>query len=84
MLCPKCGADSTMVIEGRLNKRGFRRRRECACGFRFSTIEVGLEEYGQLLQLQRSYGRLEAMAQDYETILEVKKLTDKLREILLK
>lgn len=52
--CPACGAvDSTNVIETRRRPSAIFRRRECACKFRFSTIEVEenlIVEFAQLIQ----------------------------------
>lgn len=39
MKCPTCGAWS-LVIDTRTKKEGMRRRRECAEGHRFASLEV--------------------------------------------
>lgn len=39
MNCPRCQAETT-VSETRISPAGMRRRRHCACGHRFTTIEV--------------------------------------------
>lgn len=46
MRCPTCGADSGVIDSRKINgNRTERRRRKCkACGQRFTTIEVPVEE----------------------------------------
>ena len=40
MNCPKCGDDTTKVVETRSAKAGVRRRRRCkVCDFQFATSE---------------------------------------------
>jgi hypothetical protein len=39
MNCPSCGAESR-VYETRRSEPGIRRRRTCACGGRFTTLEI--------------------------------------------
>lgn len=40
MLCPKCNNPDTRVLETRRMDDGrLRRRRECSCGEKFSTLE---------------------------------------------
>lgn len=39
MNCPSCGAESR-VSETRRSPTGMRRRRACACGGRFTTLEI--------------------------------------------
>jgi len=53
MKCPDCGGEDSFVIDSRVSE-GFvkrraresdgyiRRRRQCACGFRFTTIEIAV------------------------------------------
>lgn len=45
MVCPKCGCD-TYVIETRerADKRIKRRRGCCSCSYRFTTVEIGVDE----------------------------------------
>ena len=41
MICPKCKADATRVIQTKTCRKWLRRRRICKnCGYRFSTHEV--------------------------------------------
>ena len=44
--CPKCGKE-TRVIDSRDAETGVRRRRVCDdCGYRFTTLEITLEQIG--------------------------------------
>ena len=45
--CPKCGSENGHVVDSRPSENNTaRRRRECNnCGFRFSTIEITIQEY---------------------------------------
>ena len=43
MKCWKCGAE-TSVVETRLREQGLTRRRKCANGHRFTSVEVTLDE----------------------------------------
>lgn len=44
-LCPKCGSDSTTVIDTRYNQDFKWRRRACLdCGAKFRTTEILIEE----------------------------------------
>lgn len=45
MKCPTCGAWS-LVLDTRTKKEGMRRRRQCANGHRFATVEA-VVPYGQ-------------------------------------
>lgn len=38
--CPKCQSLHSRVVDSRYSEQGQRRRRECECGYRYSTIEV--------------------------------------------
>jgi transcriptional regulator NrdR family protein len=38
--CPKCGAWTSTVVDSRPSVNGTRRRRQCACGHRYSTLEI--------------------------------------------
>lgn len=53
MRCPKCGSENLRCMESResISYPGRRRRRhKCQnCGARFSTIEITVEEYQELL-----------------------------------
>lgn len=45
MNCTKCGADS-LVTETRTHSYGIRRRHKCSnCNYRFTTVEIPMEEY---------------------------------------
>lgn len=50
IICPKCGAARTCVIDSRADSNGLhvRRRRKCLkCRKRFTTYEVSVDEYEQ-------------------------------------
>ena len=41
MICSKCSADDSLVIDSRKNPLGIRRQRDCqACGHRWTTLEI--------------------------------------------
>ena len=41
IVCPNCGEeDQSEIKDSRNVKGGKRRRRECKCGYRFSTLEI--------------------------------------------
>lgn len=50
MLCPKCKSGKLKTIDSRLSgENTTRRRRMClACKYRFSTMEISVEEYHEL------------------------------------
>ena len=52
MNCPKCGYGWSNVIDSRPVENGKRRRRECVgCGFRYTAIEISVEEYKKMKKL---------------------------------
>jgi len=58
--CPKCGGDTT-VADSRRSEAGdsVRRRRRCLeCNFRFSTLEIDVDYYDQIMQGLESYDKL--------------------------
>ncbi len=63
--CPQCDGFDSKVIDSRPSaqmKNACIRRRKCACGSGFSTIEVRLEEYtGALRALHAAYTAAESM-----------------------
>ena len=63
MLCPKCKNDACTVIDSRLRDDGnIRRRRACSvCRYRFTTIEVDIDEYEKLNELAASFKKLLAL-----------------------
>lgn len=56
MNCPKCGSMQDSVVDSRPQEDGsIKRRRKCmACGDRFYTIEIQMEEYRLLKEEYRS------------------------------
>ena len=49
MLCPKCKSENVTCIDSRPSGDSTRRRRMClACKYRFSTMEIEVEEYKEL------------------------------------
>lgn len=84
MDCPNCGRDGTKVIESRQKLDGAcRRRRQCECGHRFSTIEISVDKYEDLLKIKRSAVCTAEMAVDYETLMQAKILSDKIIKLVL-
>lgn len=53
MVCPKCKRDMLHVVDSRaLDDVSIHRRREClACGNRFNTTEISVDEYERLERL---------------------------------
>lgn len=51
MRCPSCNSENVVCVDSRQwNEGKTRRRRACAdCGGRFSTVEIYLKEYDNLL-----------------------------------
>ena len=62
MLCPKCKRDMLHVVDSRsLDEISIYRRREClACGHRFNTTEISVDDYE----------RLEKLAADWQSIAQ--------------
>ena len=49
MICPKCGADALVVVDSRSQASEVNRRRKCcACEYRFNTIEMPVETYREI------------------------------------
>lgn len=44
ILCPECGDADSGVKDSRAQPDGWRRRRLCACGHRFTTLEVTVHD----------------------------------------
>lgn len=84
MDCPNCGRMATKVIESRQKLDGTcRRRRQCECGHRFSTIEVSADKYDELMKIKWSTVCAAEMAADYETLMQAKILSDKIIKLVL-
>lgn len=57
--CPKCGSDRTITKDVQQQDGNIRRRRECnACGWRYTTMEVPLDEFNRLRYHERDYKEL--------------------------
>lgn len=49
MICPECKSKNVYVHDSRQNDENTRRRRWCTeCGYRFTTLEISLEELQRL------------------------------------
>lgn len=50
LVCPKCQQRSTSVVDSRPDQKGehIRRRRECVCGHRFTTLEISAEAFERI------------------------------------
>ena len=49
MKCPKCNALGLTCIDSRPYNETIKRRRKCLnCGYRFSTVEIGIDDYSKL------------------------------------
>ena len=59
MICPNCGVnDQQKIIETRRNIQDYiRRRRECVCGYRFTTIEINELNKTTLKVLEREMSK---------------------------
>jgi transcriptional regulator NrdR family protein len=45
IICPRCGTpDDTRVVDSRPHTSGRKRRHQCGCSHRFSTIEILLSD----------------------------------------
>jgi hypothetical protein len=57
LVCSACGvADGAEVRDSRAQPGGWRRRRVCACGHRFSTIELVIDDVGPGVVAERVRG----------------------------
>lgn len=59
MICPKCGADDMQkVLSTRKPKSDFvLRRRECSCGYRFSSVEIAELNETTMKAIERVMGK---------------------------
>ena len=72
MLCPKCKSDNLKVYDSRPTDEATWRRRLCLdCKCRFSTIEISLEEYRDLKDME---------AKLTDVLLKHKGIYDKLKK----
>lgn len=57
LVCPACQAeDASTVKDSRANAGGWRRRRVCVCGHRFTTLEVVMTGEPVTFEQTTSYG----------------------------
>lgn len=61
MRCPGCGQDDSRVVDSRMTSDSIRRRRQCACGERFTTHER-VEQ--RLLWVAKRDGRRELFSRE--------------------
>lgn len=55
MNCPKCGSDDTAVRDTRMTGIVRYRRRKCnRCGNKFSTMEIPMQEYIRLKEIENA------------------------------
>ena len=52
MMCPKCTCD-THVVDSRFrsDERWYRRRECLQCGYRFTSVEITVEQYKEMLMM---------------------------------
>ena len=66
MNCPQCSSFQVHICDSRHEGTHVRRRRECmACGFRYSTMELPVEEYNRL-----KYKTIEIPLAEYRKIMK--------------
>lgn len=54
MKCPKCGSDQLGCIDSRKNNGAVRRRRVCQdCHYRFSTMEISVDEFNAMMAKEK-------------------------------
>lgn len=69
--CPLCGSSRCRTIDTRIDKRGWRRRRRgCACGHKWSTLEMPEDEIRNLILF---HDRLNEMRHTLEELLKPRK-----------
>lgn len=64
MRCPKCDSENTSTLDSRIRNDGnTRRRRRCHnCQYRFSSIEIDIDEYYDLKELAESIQKVLVLA----------------------
>lgn len=71
MNCPKCNSLQLNVISTREHEEGIRRRRGClVCGFRFTTVEIGMKEYKGCKRLQEKASLLQTLLRRMQGVLD--------------
>ena len=54
MICPKCGSNQLGCIDSRKNNGSVRRRRVCRdCYYRFSTMEISVDEFNAMISKEK-------------------------------
>ena len=68
--CPRCGSLNIMVLESRPREDFYFRRRKCnACGYRFSTAEISMDEYNDYVNKVNNYEQIMSKFKEtFETI----------------
>lgn len=65
MQCPKCANTLASCIDSRQKNDTIYRRRKCMeCGFRYSTMEITLDENNRLREVEKSLKELLSHAQE--------------------
>lgn len=65
MNCPKCGNSLASCIDARQKNDTIYRRRKCVeCGYRYSTIEITIDENKRLIEVEKSLKELLSHAQE--------------------
>jgi hypothetical protein len=81
MLCPACGqADASGVKDGRPQPGGTRRRRVCACGHRFRTLEVAVGTEPVTLERVSVHGCVDAIRVRFTEDDLKRRLADRITE----
>lgn len=71
MNCPKCGNDVVSCIDSRPKSGTIYRRRKCiSCGFRFSTVEIGLDDLESYKQKEAFLADMLSRAGDIQAKLK--------------
>lgn len=81
MLCPACGqADASGVKDSRPQPGGTRRRRVCACGHRFRTLEVAVGTEPVTLERVAVHGCVDAIRVRFAEDDLKRRLADRITE----
>lgn len=66
ILCPACGSADNGVTDTRAHRYGWRRRRACSCGERFTTLELVVTEEPRVVQLAPMQGGVSPIVREVE------------------
>ena len=73
MQCPKCKAHGLACHDSRPYNETIRRRRRCLnCGYRFSTVEISIEDYHKLKENE---------AETADVLSNIEEILTKVREL---